>query len=136
MTLLLMLLFSIQLSGWELLASVEVVQGYDEFMGGEIEKPRFSSQLMAEEGKELTLEGYIIPLEETANEYFILSRFPYQSCFFCGAAGPETVIEVYSEHKVSYTDERVRVTGKLKLNADNPLHLFYILEDCSVQKLD
>lgn len=136
MTLLLVLLFSVQLSGWELLASVEVVQGYDEFMGGEIEKPRFSSQLMAKEGEELTLEGYIIPLDETANEYFILSRFPYQSCFFCGAAGPETVIEIYSEHKVSYTDERVKVTGKLKLNADNPLHLFYILEDCNVQKLD
>ena len=136
MTLLLTLLFSVQLSGWELLASVEVVQGYDEFMGGEIEKPRFSSQLMAKEGKELTLEGYMIPLDETVDEYFILSRFPYQSCFFCGAAGPETVIEIYSEHKVSYTDERVRVTGKLKLNADNPLHLFYILEDCNVQKLD
>ena len=136
MTLLLMLLFSAQLSGWELLASVEVVQGYDEFMGGEIEKPRFSPQLMAKEGKQLTVEGYIIPLDEAADEYFILSRFPYQSCFFCGAAGPETVIEIYSEHKVSYTDERVRVTGKLKLNADNPLHLFYILEDCNVQKLD
>ena len=137
MTLLLMVLFSVQLSGWELLASVEVVEGYDDFMGGQIERPHFTSELLSSEGDEIVLEGFIIPLEQGDNqEYFVLSRFPYQSCFFCGAAGPETVVEVYSNHNVSYTDERVRVTGKLRLNRDNPLQLFYILEHCEVQRLD
>ena len=133
----LVLLFQPQLTGWDLLSTVEIVIGYDDFMGAEVEKPKFSEQLKLREGKEVTLEGFIIPLQQkTAQQYFILSRFPYQSCFFCGAAGPETVVEVYSDRKVNYTDERVRVTGKLRLNRDNALNLFYILEDCTVEKLD
>ncbi|SNS96498.1 hypothetical protein SAMN05421640_1804 [Ekhidna lutea] len=131
------LLFIPQLSGWELLSSVEIVMGYDDFMSAEVEQPKFSEQLKLREGKELTLEGFIIPLQqESDQDYFVLSRFPYQSCFFCGAAGPETVVEVYSDRQFRFTDERVRVTGKLRLNDDNPLHLFYILEDCQVTKLD
>ncbi|MEP0986375.1 hypothetical protein [Ekhidna sp.] len=137
LTILIAFLFQPQLSGWELLSSVEIVMGFDDFMGVEVEQPKFSDQLKLREGKELTLEGFIIPLQqESEQDYFILSRFPYQSCFFCGAAGPETVVEVYSDHNFRYTDERVRVKGILRLNNDNPLHLFYILEDCEVTKLE
>ena len=137
MTILLAFLFQPQLSGWDALSSVEIVMGYDDFMGAEVEKPKFSEQLKLREGKELTLEGFIIPLQqEDDQDYFVLSRFPYQSCFFCGNAGPETVVEVYSSREFRFTDERVRVTGTLRLNADNPLQLFYILENCEVEKLD
>lgn len=136
-TILLALLFAPQLTGWELLSSVEIVMGYDDFMGAEVEQPKFSEALLAGEGKQLMLEGFIIPLEqESDQDYFILSRFPYQSCFFCGAAGPETVVEVYSDRNFRFTDERVRVTGTLRLNRDNPMQLFYILENCEVEKLD
>lgn len=128
--------FSPQTSEWELLSTVEIVMGYDEFMGTEIEKPEFSEQLKDREGTNVTLEGFIIPLEqETKQDYFVLSRFPYASCFFCGAAGPETVAEVYSEKKFKYTDERIRVVGKLRLNNNDPLHLFYVLDDARVEKV-
>lgn len=137
LTIFIALLFGPQVSGWELLSTVEIVKGYDSFMGAEIDQPKFSEQLILREGKEITLEGFIIPLEQEENQkYFVLSRFPYQSCFFCGAAGPETVVEVYSERTFRITDERVRVEGKLKLNDDNPLHLFFILENSKVEKLD
>lgn len=130
-------MFAPQLDGWGLLSSVEIVRGFDDFMGAEIDQPNFSGQLKLREGKELTIEGFIVPLQQdTDQDYFILSRFPYQSCFFCGGAGPETVVEVYSDRAFRYTDERVRVTGTLRLNRNNPLQLFYILEDCEVIKLD
>ena len=131
------LFFVQQNPGWDLLSTVEIEMSYDEFMEAEIEKPVFSDLLKNKEGTQVTLEGFIIPLQQdTEQDYFVLSRFPYQSCFFCGAAGPETVVEVYSDRGVSYTDERVRVTGTLKLNQDNPLHLFYLLEQCEVMKID
>ena len=137
LTILLTALFAPQLSGWELLSSVEIRKGYDEFMGTEVDQPIFSDQLKSSEGSTITLDGFIIPLQQDGNQdYFILSRFPYQSCFFCGGAGPETVVEVYSDNSLSYTDERVRVTGTLKLNGDNPLQLFYLLDNCTVKKLD
>ncbi|MDE0470301.1 MAG: hypothetical protein OXH57_00015 [Ekhidna sp.] len=135
--LLLHLMFNPQLSGWGLLSDVEIIKGYDEFMGEEVDQPKFSENLMTHNGKEITLEGFIIPLEKAGEQsYFILSRFPYQSCFFCGAAGPETVVEVFPKKGVSYTDERVRVRGTLKLNKDNPLQLFYTLRDCEVELLN
>ena len=116
---------------------METERGYDDFMGGEIDLPNFSPELVMNEGNQITLEGFIIPLDQIASQdYFVLSRFPYQSCFFCGGAGPETVVEVYAESDFRYTDGQVRVTGTLRLNRDNPLHLFYILEDCEVNRLD
>lgn len=137
-TLFLVLSFSSQFSGWNLLSTVEIENGFDEFMGSQIEKPVFSKELLSHEGKELTLEGFIIPLseDEDGQAYFILSRFPYQSCFFCAAAGPETVVEVFSDRKVRFTDGRVKVTGTLILNRNNPMRLFYVLQDCEVVKLD
>ena len=131
------ILFSPQFSGWDLLSQVQVVKGYDEFMGTEVEQPKFSDFLLAQNGKEVTLEGFIIPLDQSGEqEYFILSRFPYQSCFFCGAAGPETVAEIFPKESVRFTDEKIKVTGTLRLNADNPMQLFYTLKECSVQKVD
>ncbi|MBC6425461.1 MAG: hypothetical protein GDA51_03145 [Ekhidna sp.] len=131
------LLFNLQSSGWNLLSDVEVVRGYDEFMGEEIDQPIFSNNLMSHNGEEITLEGFIIPLkQDNEQSYFILSRFPYQSCFFCGAAGPETVVEVFPKKGIRYTDKRIRARGTLKLNEGNPLQLFYILKDCEVEVLD
>ena len=130
-------LFFPQLSGWELLSDVEIVKGYDEYLGAEVDKPSFSENLISQNGKELVLVGYIIPLEQNGNQdYFILSRFPYQSCFFCGAAGPETVVEVFSDKGIQYTEDRIQVKGILRLNKDNPMQLFYTLKDCTVEIAD
>jgi len=128
------LLLNPQSLGWDLLADVEIVRGYDEFMNEEIDQPRFSNKLIAYNGKEITLEGFIIPLERGGEQgYFVLSRFPYQSCFFCGAAGPDTVVEAFPKKGIRYTDKKIRVKGILKLNEGNPLQLFYILKDCEVE---
>ncbi len=121
--------------GWELLSLVEITKEYDEFISAEIDKPLFPEKLKAQEGAKIVLEGFMIPLEqETRQEYFVLSRFPYQSCFFCGGAGPETVVEVFSDEKFTFTDNRIRVEGELELNDDNPLQLFYVLRNSKITK--
>lgn len=136
MNLLLILLISGNLTvqtGWDLLATTTVKTARDPFLNEEIDVPEFPPALEAMNGQRISLDGYIIPLQQSTSQgYFVLSRFPYQSCFFCGGAGPETVVEVYSDRAVRFTDERVRVTGTLELNADDPLHLFFLLRDCEV----
>lgn len=123
--------------GWELLSDVEVIRVYDKFLEQEVEKPKFSEKLLKQDGSTIELEGFVIPLNDGgASDYFVLSRFPYQSCFFCGNAGPETVVEVYTNKPWSLQDQRVRVKGTLFLNADDPLHLYYIMKDCTVTLLD
>jgi hypothetical protein len=131
------IIIGFQSQGWDLLDNVSLKREFSDFMGQEVDVPVFTDELRKQEGNTLILEGYVIPLQQnTQQSYFVLSRFPYQSCFFCGAAGPETVVEVYSERSFKVTDQRVRVEGTLKLNEGDPLHLFYILNDAQVEILD
>ena len=123
--------------GWNTLSKLEIEGQYDEFFNETIDVPVFSDDLLAFDGKHIEIEGYVIPLQSSGEqEYFVLSRFPYNSCFFCGNAGPETVAEVYVTEPVTVQDERVLVKGRLKLNVQDPLHLFYIIEEASVKRLD
>ena len=127
-------LFCLPESGWDLLAKVEFVAEYDEMIGQEVDIPQFSDELRAMEGKELELEGYVIPLEANlTQDYFVLSKYPFKACFFCGNAGPETVVEVYSEGEFKVTDQRVRAKGTLVLNQGDPFRLAYVLEDAKVE---
>jgi len=128
---------NVDFQGWETLGKVKLVPGYDEFLGEEIEKPLFPKSISIFEGTRVTVEGYVIPLETSgSSNYFVLSRFPFNSCFFCGNAGPETVMEVYTVEKFEFQDQKVSATGMLKLNADDPLHLFFLLEEAEVEILD
>ena len=119
--------------GWETLSKLKIDQQYDEVLNETFDVPIFSDDLLAFDGKKVTIEGYVIPLETSKSQkYFVLSRFAYNSCFFCGQAGPETVAEVYTKNLVEVKEEKVRVTAVLRLNAKDPLHLFYILEEAEV----
>lgn len=117
---------------WKTLSKITYKKEYDEFLGFKIDKPVFAAQVEELEGKEVTVKGYIIPVEgyKSHNE-FIFSAYPYNMCFFCGGAGPETVMEVESLEAVEYTAEQVVLKGKLKLNADDVNRLMYLLVDAT-----
>ena len=117
---------------WKTLSKITYKKEYDEFLGFKIDKPVFAAQVEDLEGKEITVKGYIIPVEgyKSHNE-FIFSAYPYNMCFFCGGAGPETVMEVESLEAVEYTAEQVVLKGKLKLNADDVNRLMYLLVDAT-----
>ena len=96
----------------------------------EIDYPVFSSEVKALQGKTIVVKGYIIPLSELDGQsYFVFSALPYNLCYFCGSAGPETVMEVYSRQKIPYTSKPIKMKGKLRLNNTDSDHLMYILED-------
>jgi len=95
--------------------------------------PKFSDEIKALDGKIITVKGFIIPMQEASNTtYFMLSYYPYSNCYFCGGAGPETIVEVKASKAVIFTSKAITVTGKLKLNKDDEEHLFYILENSSL----
>ncbi|MFT4833260.1 MAG: hypothetical protein ACJA2C_000094 [Marinoscillum sp.] len=120
--------------GWETLSKLELVKGYDEFLGEEMEVPVFSKELKSFDGEIVTVSGYVIPLETSGKQdYFVLSRFPFNNCFFCGNAGQETVMEVYCDTPINQTDAKITVTGRLKLNDTDPMRLFFILSEAKVK---
>lgn len=122
-------------SQWKELSDVTYVSTIDPLLGYEIESPVFGEKVTALAGKKVTLKGYIVPLEEMRGQkYFVLSSLPYNICFFCGGAGPETVVEVYSTTEIPYQDNAITISGTLELNQDDPLHLMYILKNAELIK--
>ena len=120
---------------WKTLAKITYVKEYDEIMGFKIDKPVFSDKVKELAEKEVTVKGYIIPVEGyKSHTEFIFSAYPYNMCFFCGGAGPETVMEVLSLEPVKYTAEQVVLKGKLVLNSDDINRLMYLLEDAVLVK--
>lgn len=119
---------------WKTLADVSYESTEDEF--GMVNMPIFSDGIKALEGTEVTMPGYIVPaggLEAVFQpDHFILSSLPLAACFFCGVGGPETVVEVYLDEPIEYTDTPIKIKGKLVLNAHDIYQLMYILEDAEL----
>ena len=115
---------------WKTLTKIGWKKEFNEYIGAEVEMPIFSEEVKALNGEEIVIEGFVLPLDLSQGDYLILSMFPYASCFFCGNAGPETVMEVYmKEPKLYASDEKVTFKGKLKLNFDDGMHLVYMLQE-------
>jgi hypothetical protein len=74
------------------------------------------------------VEGY------KSHKEFIFSAFPYSMCFFCGGAGPESVMEVTAIEPVVYTAESIVLKGKLKLNSEDVNKLMFALTDAKIVK--
>ncbi|MBD2753597.1 DUF3299 domain-containing protein [Spirosoma validum] len=95
--------------------------------------PTFGPNIQKLNGKPVELTGYVLPVDLESNIY-VLSAFPYSACFFCGGAGPESVVSLKfkKSDKKFKTDERRTFRGTLKLNADNIYELNYILADAEM----
>jgi hypothetical protein len=115
---------------WKTLSKITFKKEYNEMMGFKVDVPVFSEAVLAMEGKEVDVRGYIIPVEGyKGHKEFIFSAYPYNMCFFCGGAGPETVMEVFALESIEYTAEPITIRGKLELNTDDINRLIYILTD-------
>jgi hypothetical protein len=120
---------------WKTLSKITYEKKFDELLGVKVDVPVFSEEIQALEGKEVEVSGYIVPVEgyKSHNE-FVFSAYPYNMCFFCGGAGPETVMEVTSIDPVKYSTDRVLLRGKLALNSDDINRLMYVLTDAKLVK--
>ena len=95
--------------------------------------PTFGPGIQKLSGKTVELTGYVLPVDLETNLY-VLSAFPFSACFFCGGAGPESVVSLKFKKagKKFKTDERRTFSGTLKLNADNIYEMNYILADAEM----
>lgn len=120
---------------WKTLAMVTFDKVYDENYGFEIEKPIMSPLITAYDGKEIQVSGFFIPLTgKTKQAHFMLSRYPESMCFFCGAAGPESAMQVFMADgkKVGYSTDKITVEGTLRVNALDAANLIYTLENAKL----
>lgn len=126
---------SAQDNAWKTLSKITFKKQFDESLGFKVDVPIFSEDIKKLAGKEIKIKGYIIPVEGyKSHKEFIFSAFPYNMCFFCGGAGPETVMEVYAKDAIKYTAEPVTLKGKLELNDSDVNRLIYTLKDVELAK--
>jgi hypothetical protein len=120
-----------QTDTWALFAKTKFEARYNEKAAEYFLYPVFAKELNDLVGKEISLEGYYLPIDIEGDAYIILSKFPYSQCFFCGGAGPESIAEVTFKVKPGKfeMDQYLRVKGKLKLNEGNIDHGNFILEE-------
>ena len=96
----------------------------------------FSPEMRALEGKQVVITGYFLTLG-TSQSVYLLSKNPMASCFFCGASGPETIMELQLIDKPSYvTDDVITAKGILRLNSDDPGHCYYRIEEAEAISLN
>ena len=139
-SLLILFLMAISLSawaqsdGWALFAKTKFEAKYSDKAAEYFLYPVFPVELKDLVGKEISLEGYYMPIDIDGDAYIILSKFPYSQCFFCGGAGPESIAEVTFKIKQGKfeMDQFIRVKGKLKLNEGNIDHGNFMLEEASM----
>lgn len=115
-------------STWKTLSKVTYKQKFDEMMGIDVNLPIFGKGILALAGKEIYVKGYMIPVDGYKEQkHFMFSAYPYSMCYFCGGAGPETVMEVYAKKGVKYTAQPIIIKGMLQLNSSDPNQLMYSL---------
>lgn len=118
---------------WKRLTDVRFTRKLNKELSMYFLYPTFGPSVNALQGKEISIRGYMIPVDEHDNIY-VISAKPMAACFFCGGAGPESIIELQFRRKKQRfrTDEVLTLRGKLALNANDVDHLNYILKDAEV----
>lgn len=124
---------SARLIDWKLLAKIDFEDRYHEEFEAWYLFPKFSEKVQALDGKRVLIEGYVIPLDVEGGVY-ALSAYPFSNCFFCGGAGPESVMSLKFDEKPKRfeTDDVAKFTGILRLNDSNVDDFNYILENAEV----
>ena len=117
---------------WQDLEDVEFSEIYNDSIGEYFLYPHFGFNVRELEGMQVELSGYILALDPEEN-YYILSKGPFASCFFCGAGGPETIVELSlkSDNIFFVMDEFTTIRGILKLNHNDIYRCNYILENAT-----
>ena len=118
---------------WKRLRDVRFTRKFNQELSMYFLYPTFGPSVNALQGKEVSIRGYMIPVDEN-DDIYVISAKPMAACFFCGGAGPESIIELQFRKKKQRfrTDEVLTVRGKLALNANDVDHLNYILKDAEV----
>lgn len=100
---------------WEIIGELR----YAEDSPGEY-VPVYSRALKALEGKEVELQGYMVPYERGVKySRFALSVLPLFQCQFCGSGGIPPIVEVEATDPVRFSYKPITMKGRIKLNPDD-----------------
>jgi hypothetical protein len=98
---------------WETLDKTTVV--VDEGSKYGVAKPVFPDEIVALDGKEIRVKGYVFPLDQAVRlSRFLLTAYP-PDCPFCLPAGASQMIFVECAKPLEFSMDAVVVAGRLQL---------------------
>jgi len=115
---------------WQILNELEYKEAPHEVYGT-VYLPEFSKEIKKLANKQVVVKGYLVPVDKTT---WALSKNTYAACFFCGKAGPETVIGLTFKGDPGKLkmDANATVTGKFILNGKDVDDWMYSLTDVEI----
>lgn len=115
---------------WKFLNQLEYKEK-DHEIYGKVYLPEFSNAILKMAGKEIIIKGYIIPVD---NKNYALSKNVYAACFFCGKAGPETVMGLQFKKDPGRIkmDSHATIKGRFIINATDVENWMYLLDDVEI----
>ncbi len=118
---------------WKLLGLIKFVKKpHKEY--GEVNYPVVNPKLKSLHKKKVVMTGFIVPID---NVNYALSKNVFASCFFCGKAGPETIMGLkFKKPKKLKTDQYVTIEGTLRVNENNVDDWIYNIDDAVIVKGD
>jgi hypothetical protein len=114
------------LVSWKTLAQVEEAKVNSRLV------PKFSPQITALDGKEVKLQGFMMPLDSGAKQKRFLLSANVPSCPFCIPGGPDSLIEVLCRKPIAFNMAPIVISGKLSVLKDDPGGLWYRLTDATM----
>lgn len=123
---------SIDSLNWKLLGMIKFVKKADKEYG-EIMYPQVSPLLKQKATKRIAISGFIIPIDNTT---YALSKNVFASCFFCGQAGPETIMGIKFKGATPKlkTDQYVTLVGTFRINENDVEDWIYHIENAEIVK--
>jgi hypothetical protein len=115
---------------WKILNQLEYKEQEHEAYGT-VMMPVFSKEVKNFDKKRVVIKGYILPVDRKT---YALSKNVYAACFFCGKAGPETVMGLTFKESPGRIkmDTYATLSGILKINGTDVEDWMYSLTDVEI----
>jgi len=89
----------------------------------------YLASVKAMNGKEITISGFVLPLEvKQKSGHFLLERRA-PTCAFCPPGEPNEIVEVFASKPMAWEENLVTMSGTLVLPNDGKRGIFFQLKD-------
>mgnify|MGYP000957586356 CR=1 FL=1 len=115
---------------WSQLGQIDFTKKKDRVYG-EVMFPVINTNLKKLQGKKISAKGFIVPID---NKSYALSKNVFAQCFFCGNAGPETIMGIKFKGATPKlkTDTYVTIEGTFRYNDNNVDDWIYHIENAVI----
>lgn len=118
---------------WKLLSQIKYLKKPSKDYPEGVMYPVINPTLKAKNKKPITMSGFIIPID---NKNYALSKNVFASCFFCGQAGPETIMGIKFKNPGTKlkTDQYVTIQGTFRYNDADVDDWIYHVDNAVITK--